>query len=395
MKKISDMNRPDTPFAGKPRYEILDGLRGVAALMVLLYHVIEGYFGGDPHHHLVNHGYLAVDFFFVLSGFVVGYAYDDRWGRISVWEFCKRRLIRMHPMVLFGSVLGAMLFYFGASPAFPMIAEVAWWKVLLTALLGATLLPTLVRWDIRGWADMHPLNGSMWSLFWEYVANILYALVLRRLSNLLLGLFVAAAALLTLDLTLNIDLFGLLADPSRGDSAYSVVGGWSVTPQQLYIGAVRLLYPFFCGLLLARLRWKITLSGGFWWCSLLIVALLAMPYLGGDSTPWGDGLYNAVSILFLFPLIVLLGAGSRIEGRRSAALCKLLGDLSYPLYVVNLPIVFVQMGWLSEHADAPLSTHLAVGASTFLIAVGVAYAALKLYDIPLREWLRRRYLVRK
>ena len=95
------------------------------------------------------------------------------------------------------------------------------------------------------------MNGPAWSLLYEYIANILYALVIRRFSKLLLGFFVAAAAVLTLDLTLNLNLFGLLsADRSV---AWTVIGGWSVTPEQIYIGFSRLLYPFFAGLLLSRL----------------------------------------------------------------------------------------------------------------------------------------------
>ena len=69
-------------LASKPRYEILDGLRGVAAMLVVAYHLFETYYHGTPDQP-INHGYLAVDFFFVLSGFVIGYAYDDRWDRRS------------------------------------------------------------------------------------------------------------------------------------------------------------------------------------------------------------------------------------------------------------------------------------------------------------------------
>ena len=65
-------------LASKPRYEILDGLRGVAAMLVVAFHLLETYYHMEPDQP-INHGYLAVDFFFVLSGFVIGYAYDDRW----------------------------------------------------------------------------------------------------------------------------------------------------------------------------------------------------------------------------------------------------------------------------------------------------------------------------
>lgn len=90
----------------KPHYELLDGLRGVAALLVMFYHIGEG-FATSPMDQHVNHGYLAVDFFFILSGFVIGYAYDDRWKTsLTLKSFFRRRLIRLHPMVIMGAVLG-------------------------------------------------------------------------------------------------------------------------------------------------------------------------------------------------------------------------------------------------------------------------------------------------
>src|SRR6202790_2270034 len=106
----------------KPHYPILDGLRGTAAIMVVIYHLFEAYFPVVGHHP-TPHGYLAVDFFFLLSGFVVGYAYDDRWGRMGLRGFLARRLIRLHPMVILGSVIGAIAFYFGQSEMFPLIAS--------------------------------------------------------------------------------------------------------------------------------------------------------------------------------------------------------------------------------------------------------------------------------
>lgn len=96
----------------KPHYELLDGLRGVASLLVIWYHVFEG-FATSPLDQRFNHGYLAVDFFFILSGFVIGYAYDDRWKKtMTVGNFFKRRLIRLHPMVVIGCVLGAISYYY-------------------------------------------------------------------------------------------------------------------------------------------------------------------------------------------------------------------------------------------------------------------------------------------
>ena len=93
------MTAPNYAAAGiKPRYELLDGLRGVAAFAVIWYHFFEG-FATSPTDQWMNHGYLAVDFFYVLSGFVIGYAYDDRWrdGGMTAGRFMLRRVIRLQP----------------------------------------------------------------------------------------------------------------------------------------------------------------------------------------------------------------------------------------------------------------------------------------------------------
>ncbi len=117
------MNTRTTYLASKPHYEILDGLRGVAAVMVIIFHLFEAHAGGSHLTQIINHGYLAVDFFFMLSGFVIGYAYDDRWNRMTVGTFFKRRIIRLHPMVIMGSIVGAALFLFSGSPCFPAYRE--------------------------------------------------------------------------------------------------------------------------------------------------------------------------------------------------------------------------------------------------------------------------------
>ncbi len=183
MKSSADF--PDS----KSHYQILDGLRGVASVLVIIFHVLETFTGGNKFIQIINHGYLAVDFFFLLSGFVVAYAYDDRWGKLTQWEFYKRRLVRLQPMVVMGSLVGAALFYFQAGSAFPDIAETPVWKMLLIMLIGCTLIPVPLSMDIRGWQEMHPLNGPAWSLFFEYIANILYAVLVRRFSKLLLVRF--------------------------------------------------------------------------------------------------------------------------------------------------------------------------------------------------------------
>lgn len=377
-------------LASKPRYEILDGLRGVAALLVVGYHLLESYFHGGPDQPL-NHGYLAVDFFFVLSGFVIGYAYDDRWKQMTIWGFVKRRLIRLHPMVIFGSVVGAVFFYFSSGSTFPGINDVPWYMVLFIMLWTFTMIPVPPSMDIRGWVETNPLNGPAWSLQWEYLANMLYAFFFRKMSKKALAAWVVLFAGLTVCLCFNIDLFGLLA--ARTSASYTVVGGWSLEPVQLLVGLTRLLYPFFCGLLISRVGRLIKLKGGFWWCSAMIVILLAMPWMGTGtegSARWTNGLYEALCILVFFPLIVAIGAGSSVKGGTSMKISKFLGDISFPLYITHFPLIYMHMAWVDTHRDLPLGTHLFVAAGIIVLAVFVAYASYRLYDIPVREWLKNK-----
>lgn len=376
-------------LASKPRYEILDGLRGVAAVLVVMFHLFETYSPGVPYQ-IINHGYLAVDFFFVLSGFVIGYAYDDRWSRMTTWQFCKRRLIRLHPMLMMGTLIGLLFFYFGGDhPDFAGLTDTPVGLTMVVFLLCLVMYPVPTSLDIRGWGEMNPLNGATWSLFWEYLANIAYALFIRRFSKTVLTLFVLCSAVLTVVLCLNIDVFGWLA--ARDYAQYTVIGGWSLTPDQLQIGITRLLYPFFCGLLLSRIGRLITVKGGFWWCSLAIVMLFAMPRVGGDNPKnfWMNGLYEIFCILIAFPLIVTVGAGSSTKGRTSA-INKFLGDISYPLYVTHYPLIYWQMSWATTHKDLPVNTHVFVAVCIFFLAIGIAYASLKLYDEPAREWLKQK-----
>lgn len=376
-------------LASKPRYEILDGLRGVAAVLVVFFHIFETYSKG-PAYQIINHGYLAVDFFFVLSGFVIGYAYDDRWDNMTIWGFFKRRLVRLHPMVVMGTVVGACLYFFGQCEQFGLVGYASGWKFLLAVVCGLFMIPCGNGLDVRGWGETNPLNGPNWSLTFEYIANILYALFLRKLPKLFLGLLTAAAAFLTLDICLNWNVFGLLT-ADRDPLMYTVIGGWSLTSEQIYIGFTRLLYPFLSGLLLSRIGKHINVRGGFWWCSLILVLAFSFPCLGGEGSIL-NGIYNAACILVLFPLVVMIGAGSQMTGARSARICTFLGELSYPLYITHYPVLYMQMNWAWNNPDAPLYAHIVVSVSSVLISIALAYACLKLYDIPVRKWLTDHWL---
>lgn len=367
----------------KPHYEILNGLRGVAALMVILFHFLEVHSNGDHSKQMINHGYLAVDFFFLLSGYVIFYAYDDRWGKMKLKDFFKRRVIRLQPMIIIGSIIGAALFYFQDSPGMGWggIHEVPVWTMLLVMLIGATLIPVGKGLDIRGWSEMHPLNGPAWSLFYEYIANIVYALFLRRISKTVLTTLVVIAAGITLHFALT--------NPN-GD----IIGGWSIDPYQLRIGFTRLAFPFLAGMLLAKTAKLRYTKHAFLTASILLVVLFSVPRLGSAESLWINGLYECFCLMIMFPLIVWLGAGGKVKGKKASNVCKFLGDISYPLYITHFPLVCMYMAWVTNN-NLTLSQSWPVALLYAVIAIVVAYISMRFYDIPVRSWLRKRFLTKQ
>jgi peptidoglycan/LPS O-acetylase OafA/YrhL len=372
------MNRSSGYLPTKSHYQILDGLRGVAALTVVIFHTFEAYADENRFKQILNHGYLAVDFFFLLSGFVIAYAYDDRWGKMTQWDFYKRRLIRLQPMVIVGNLIGAALFYFQSCPMFSLVSTTPVWKMLIVMLVGFTLLPLLPSMDIRGWKEMHPLDGPAWSLFFEYIANILYAVGIRKLSNRSLGLLV----LLSAGLLVHLAVMG-----PRGD----VIGGWTVDGEQLHIGFARMLYPFLAGMLLMRIGKRIRMKGAFEVCSVLLVVSLSLPRWGGPEHLWLNGLYESLCIIVLFPLIVAMGAGASITGQVSNRLCRFLGDISYPLYITHYPLIYVYTAWVTRN-KIPAAYGAVVGVLLVSASILIAYTCLKVYDEPIRAYFSRRFL---
>lgn len=366
----------------KAHYEVLDGLRGVAALIVVAFHIFEEYSYGDHVKQILNHGYLAVDFFFLLSGFVVAYAYDDRWNRMSLGDFFKRRLIRLQPMVIMGSVIGAALFYFAKGAYFAPIAATPVWKLLAVMLIGCTLIPLAPgSWDIRGWQEMHPLDGPAWSLFYEYVANVLYAVWLRRLSQRVLAVLTLVAGVYLINNAIHM-----------GD----MIGGWSITQQQIHIGTARLFFPFLAGMLLMRSGKRINVPGAFGWASLLLALCLCLPRVGGYQHGWMNGVYDSFCIIVMFPIIVAMGAGSgKSAGTpKENRLAQWLGGISYPLYITHYPLIYIWAAYVDGPKLPPASKMWPWGVAMFFTAIAIGYACLKLYDEPVRRWLSRRYLGR-
>lgn len=373
-------------ITSKPRFEILDGLRGVAALIVVAFHIFEIHSKG-PALQIINHGYLAVDFFFALSGFVIGYAYDGRWSKgMTFWTFMKTRIIRLQPMMILGVSFGALTYYYGLAS----IESTTVRTLLIIWLFSCLLIPVTQQFDIRGWSEGYALDGPQWTLAFEYIANLCYALFIRKFPKKLLAFFVILSAVLSIDLTLNLDLFGFLG--GRVNERYTVIGGWSLDPTQLYVGFTRLLYPFFTGLLIYRLGIRIKVKGAFWICSLIICVALMMPRVGIGAYEWTNGLYEAFCVLFLFPTVLMTGAGTMKLSEKQTKICTFLGRLSYPLYITHYPLIYFLFEWTFKHPDMPISVQIFNGFSIFVISLGFAYASERLYDCKVRKWLVQKFL---
>lgn len=374
MSKISSAAFADT----KPHYNILDGFRGVAAITVVFFHIFEA-FATSHLDQRVNHGYLAVDFFFILSGFVMGYAYDDRWKTMTIVNFIKRRFIRLHPMVVIGAIIGAAVFYFQGC-SFWDVSQVSVGMLLLATLLNALLIPATPGTEIRGVGEMYPLNGPSWSLFFEYIGNLLYAFFIRKLSTQALSVlvFLAACGLAAFA------IFGSLGD---------ICVGFSLTGDNMLGGSLRLLFSFSAGLLLSRIFKPARVKGAFWIGSFIIVTLSAIPRIGGSENLWMNGLYDSVCVIFIFPLLVYLGASGKTTNKLTTRICKFLGDISYPLYMVHYPFIYLYFAWVKNENlsfEESLPGALALVAGSIILA----YLCLRLYDEPVRKYLTKKWLRR-
>lgn len=366
----------------KTRYDILDGLRGVAALMVLLYHIFndaKSFFVWPTPVGEFFHGFLGVDFFFILSGFVMGYAYDHQWGNgLNFGRFVRRRLVRLHPMVILGVLMGAIAFIIQGCTKWDG-TEVALETVMLCTLFGLFMIPSPSSLDVRGNTEIFPLNGPHWSLFIEYLGSLLYGLMLHRLSTKWLRVWVAGGIV-------SIAGFALLTND--GGIAY----GWSSEPMNFMGGALRMLYAYPMGLLMARVfreRQPKPLRGHvFLLCSLALMVLLGLPFLGSKDT---ETIYQLVCIFSLFPTIIWYGARGSICGWRQQ-IVSFLGRLSYPLYAIHFPLIYLYIMWVERSGYTYIghSHPWAAAFVTFACALLLATLSLLLYDEPLRRWLNRK-----
>lgn len=381
---FSSANFADT----KPHYELLDGLRGVAAILVLFYHIFEGFSfaevtngAGDGIIRTLNHGHIAVDFFFILSGFVISYAYDDRWNKMNTWQFFKRRLIRLHPMLIMGAIIGCLAF---ASVGFERwdgsTAPTGW--VMTALLLTMFMIPAVpgLPYEVRGNGEMFPLNGPGWSLFFEYIGNILYALFMRRMSTRILTTF-------TILLGIAHAWFFI-----GNVSGYDMIGvGWTIDEVNFWGGLVRMLFPFSMGMLIARTFKPRKVKGAFWICSVTLIVLFSVPYIASSGAISLNSLYEFICIAFIFPMLVWLGACGTASGT-TGKMNRVLGELSYPLYIVHYPIMYIFYAWLIKNNIYTLDNCLGVSALVIVSSIALAFLCLKLYDEPVRRWLTRKLM---
>ena len=241
-------------------FVLLDAMRGVAALTVLWGHL------ADAWHHPGGQDYiLAVDFFFILSGFVIAHAYQRKLTTdLSVFAFYRTRVIRLYPLLMVGAFIGGMslLVIHADEPAWSV------GNIVATTMLAALALPSfLLPTDAA-----FPANGPAWSLFFELIANFAYAPLARLLTRNRLVVLTALAAVLLAINTMQ-----------RG----TIESGWS--RHELVGGLIRVFFGFTCGLMLYHVRpaWKL----GQRWGVALASARVSREF------PWGTLVVNVVGSL--------------------------------------------------------------------------------------------------
>lgn len=350
-----------TDKASPARFATLDALRGVAAFAVLFYHMRTLKGGGEALMPAFASGYLAVDLFFLMSGFVISHAYAKRLcGHMTVGTFMKARFVRLQPVIAIGTLLGFAVAVYKRSfelEGAPGILEIA--TTLPTSLL---LLPNiLVPWGI------FLFNPPAWSLFYELLAGALYATSLR--SSWLRHRYVlpAGSALLLTSGTALVFSALRLGSLDHG----SVLQDWPVA-------SARIAFSFMAGVLLhaTRSSWLHRLpSIPTGWLMAACILSLMPPVTGRDRIA-----YDILFTLVLSPALVMLGTASTAKPHMQRV-ANILGMLSYPLYAVHAP---VKHAFETANITAPFLLM-----SSILIA-SISMAGLTaLADPVLRMWLAK------
>lgn len=328
----------------------LDALRGIAAIAVLFHH------GERELHSSLGfaYGYLSVDIFFLMSGFVIAQAYEPRLAAgMSFGRFVKLRFARLYPMMLLGAVLGIAIFAARGSNG-PTL-----WLAGASALLMVPLV-----WS---GAVLFPINIPEWSIFFEIVTNLFHRLVLPWLGRRMFAAIIA----------LSLVLLGI-----AGWKLHGLANGFS--PFTFWGGFPRAFLSYFSGVLICRTapRWRPHVPALP--LPLLLAGFLAI-VLGEAALAEHvrASAYWLFTVMLAFPAGLMLLVNAKVPGwmERPAGW---LGDLSYPLYAVHMPLLLLA---------APLVLPLPFAsrqALTVLVAAAIAIIALLLdrgYDRPMRRIL--------
>ncbi len=343
----------------KKHFEFLDAMRGVAAIAVVLFHFME-IAQPDYRNSFIPHSYLAVDFFFCLSGFVIAYAYDQKLVKIGLKQFFLLRLLRLHPLVIIGTLIGLLAFIY--DPFSNLAGSFSVLQKIGMFISGITLIPYPAIPE--RYFNLFHLNPPTWSLFWEYIANIAYALVLVRIpKKFLWGIVLLGAAALSAESFRS----GYLAVGFGGDNFWG--------------GGIRLWFSFSMGLLIFRSNWTIPNRLPFF----IVLALLASVFFIPFSELYGKYI-DPLIVIFYFPLLLMLGVGGASIGGWIKKSCQFLGEISYPLYIIHYPFIWIFMSYVERYhpSIAQMSDIIVVG---MLLLIFLSYFVFKYLDEPIRKYL--------
>ena len=243
---------------------------------------------------------------------------------------------------------------------------------MLCAMFMIPAAPGMAR-EVRGNGEMFPLNGPSWSLFFEYIGNILYAILLRRLPKWALASICAISGV-------------LLAVIAAHDGFLGV--GWSFIDGGFWGGLVRMLFPYTAGMLMARVFKPVKVRKSFLLCSIMLLAVALLPAIGGQA--WRNGLFEAFCVIAVFPCMVWLGASDSSYSERTKTVCSFLGDLSYPLYMVHYPIFYLYYNYIGFDGNGVSKTFAdawPVALLTVAVSLTLALICMRFYDRPIRKYL--------
>lgn len=341
-----------------PRVAVLDGLRGLAAIAVVVHHCTQ-----NGHSPMFAGAGLAVDLFFCVSGFVIARIYLPRLqAGMGMRAFLSKRLRRLFPMHLIGWLLGL------AALAGAVVREtttLSWGQFGFAGLCNVLFLPFLgdyhiTQWGKVGYGILFPTNAPAWSLFSELLINIVFALpiiFIRRWMYLVL---------------VSLAVIGLIAWIKL---TWHSAPGWGI--ENIVGGIPRVTYGFMMGALIASIEGRIRkYSNGSLAIPAWAILALACVVLYASVGPLGWLLES----LILVPVIVLAATISVPPGIRQCAVLSWLGWLSYPLYCVHYPILsFASLYWATGASSFGLEPLFVV----LPISLLVAYVAARLTNEPM------------